>query len=63
MNPPVPAGVDGRASEALLKLGRFFTRWEESEDGRVVFVRAVELAMCSIGIGGVTTRWCDLPMV
>jgi nitrate reductase alpha subunit len=37
MNPPVPAGVDGRASEALLKLGRFFTRWEESEDGRVVF--------------------------
>ena len=37
MDPPVPAGVDGRASEALLKLGRFFTRWEESEDGRVVF--------------------------
>ena len=37
MDPAVPAGVDGRASEALLKLGRFFTRWEESEDGRVVF--------------------------
>ncbi|HKN45228.1 MAG TPA: molybdopterin-dependent oxidoreductase, partial [Propionibacteriaceae bacterium] len=37
MDPAVPAGVDGRASAALLKLGRFFTRWEESEDGRVVF--------------------------
>ena len=37
MNPPVPAGVDGRASDALLKLGRFFTRWEESDDGRVAF--------------------------
>jgi hypothetical protein len=37
MNPPVPAGVDGRASDALLKLGKFFTRWEESDDGRVAF--------------------------
>ena len=27
------AGVDGRASDALLALGRFFTRWEESSDG------------------------------
>jgi nitrate reductase alpha subunit len=37
MNPPVTPGVDGRASDALLKLGRFFTRWDESEDGRIVF--------------------------
>ncbi|HEX5906593.1 MAG TPA: molybdopterin-dependent oxidoreductase, partial [Propionibacteriaceae bacterium] len=37
MNPPVPAGVDGKASDALLKLGKFFTRWEESDDGRVAF--------------------------
>jgi hypothetical protein len=37
MNPPVPAGVDGKASDALLTLGRFFTRWEESDDGRVAF--------------------------
>ena len=37
MNPPVTAGVDGKASDALLKLGRFFTRWEESDDGRVAF--------------------------
>jgi nitrate reductase / nitrite oxidoreductase, alpha subunit len=37
MNPPVPAGVDGKASDALLKLGRFFTRWDESDDGRVAF--------------------------
>ena len=37
MNPPVPAGVDGTASDALLKLGKFFTRWEESDDGRVAF--------------------------
>jgi nitrate reductase alpha subunit len=29
--------VDGKASDALLKLGRFFTRWEESDDGRVAF--------------------------
>jgi nitrate reductase / nitrite oxidoreductase, alpha subunit len=39
MNPPVAAGVDGKASDALLKLGRFFTRWEESDDGRVAFRR------------------------
>src|SRR5688500_4937120 len=37
MNPPIPAGVDGKASDALLKLGKFFTRWEESDDGRVAF--------------------------
>lgn len=32
-----PAGVDGPASNALLKLGKFFSRWEETEDGRAVF--------------------------
>ncbi|HYJ70386.1 MAG TPA: nitrate reductase subunit alpha [Nocardioidaceae bacterium] len=30
-------GVDGPASAALLGVGRFFTRWEESDDGRAVF--------------------------
>jgi nitrate reductase alpha subunit len=29
--------VDGPATEALLKAGRFFTRWDESDDGRAVF--------------------------
>jgi nitrate reductase alpha subunit len=29
--------VDGKASDALLKLGKFFTRWEETDDGRVAF--------------------------
>ncbi|WP_417219444.1 nitrate reductase subunit alpha [Arthrobacter sp.] len=31
------AGPDGPASDALLKLGRFFTKWDETEDGRAVF--------------------------
>ena len=31
------ARVDGPATEALLKAGRFFTRWDESDDGRAVF--------------------------
>jgi nitrate reductase alpha subunit len=31
------AGVDGPASDALLKAGRFFTRWDETDDGRAVF--------------------------
>ncbi|MER7604393.1 nitrate reductase subunit alpha [Nocardioides sp. NPDC127503] len=31
--------ITGTASQALLKAGRFFTRWEESEDGRAVFRR------------------------
>jgi nitrate reductase / nitrite oxidoreductase, alpha subunit len=31
------AGLDGPAAEALLKAGRFFTRWEETPDGRAVF--------------------------
>ena len=31
------ARIDGPASEALLKLGRFFTKWDETDDGRAVF--------------------------
>ena len=34
---PVRAGLDGSASDALLKLGRFFSKWEETDDGRAVF--------------------------
>ena len=32
-----PPRIDGPASDALLKLGKFFTRWEESPDRRAVF--------------------------
>ncbi|MDO4919867.1 nitrate reductase subunit alpha [Kocuria sp.] len=32
-----PAGLDGPASDALLKMGRFFSRWDETPDGRAVF--------------------------
>ncbi|MFJ6078990.1 nitrate reductase subunit alpha [Pseudarthrobacter sp. NPDC092419] len=31
------AGLDGPASDALLKLGRFFTKWDQTDDGRAVF--------------------------
>ena len=31
------ARIDGPAAEALLKLGRFFTKWDETDDGRAVF--------------------------
>ncbi|HEY9292956.1 MAG TPA: nitrate reductase subunit alpha [Microlunatus sp.] len=31
------SGVQGPAAQALLDAGRFFTRWEESDDGRVVY--------------------------
>ncbi|WP_029287886.1 nitrate reductase subunit alpha [Cellulomonas sp. HZM] len=31
------AGIDGPGSEALLRAGRFFTRWDETADGRAVF--------------------------
>ena len=31
------ARLDGPASDALLKLGKFFTRWDETPDGRAVF--------------------------
>ncbi|QXT64377.1 nitrate reductase subunit alpha [Tessaracoccus palaemonis] len=31
------ARLDGPASEALLKLGKFFTRWDETSDQRAVF--------------------------
>ncbi|GAA1396611.1 nitrate reductase subunit alpha [Luteococcus peritonei] len=31
------ARTDGAASNALLKFGRFFTKWDESDDGRAVF--------------------------
>jgi len=33
-------GVDGQASAALLAAGRFFTRWEESDDGRAAYRQA-----------------------
>ncbi|MFV0407304.1 MAG: nitrate reductase subunit alpha, partial [Propioniciclava sp.] len=29
--------LDGPASDALLRVGRFFTRWDETDDGRAVF--------------------------
>ena len=29
--------VDGPATERLFRAGRFFTRWDESDDGRAVF--------------------------
>lgn len=31
------AGLDGPASDTMLKLGRFFTKWDESADSRAVF--------------------------
>ena len=31
------AQLDGPASDALLRAGRFFTRWDETQDGRAVF--------------------------
>jgi nitrate reductase alpha subunit len=31
------AGLDGAGSDALLKAGRFFTRWDETDDARAVF--------------------------
>ncbi|MCY1158508.1 MAG: nitrate reductase subunit alpha [Citricoccus sp.] len=34
---PVKPGMDGPATQALLNIGRFFTRWDETEDGRAVF--------------------------
>ncbi|TFB71624.1 nitrate reductase subunit alpha [Cryobacterium sp. Hz9] len=34
---PIPAGLDGKASDTMLALGRFFTRWEHTDDGRAVF--------------------------
>ncbi|MFW0784044.1 nitrate reductase subunit alpha [Gordonia sp. CPCC 206044] len=30
-------GVDGGAAKALLDVGRFFARWDETDDGRAVF--------------------------
>ncbi|MEE4021591.1 nitrate reductase subunit alpha [Gordonia sp. PKS22-38] len=33
------SGVDGEAAKALLDIGRFFTRWDETDDGRAVFRR------------------------
>ncbi|MFW6598025.1 nitrate reductase subunit alpha [Propionibacteriaceae bacterium Y2011] len=30
-------GVDGPASDALLAVGKFFSRWDETDDGRAVF--------------------------
>ena len=34
---PIPAGLDGKASDTMLALGHFFTRWEHTDDGRAVF--------------------------
>jgi nitrate reductase alpha subunit len=33
------SGIDGWAADALLAVGRFFTRWEESDDGRAAFLK------------------------
>jgi nitrate reductase alpha subunit len=34
---PIRPGLDGSASDAMLAMGRFFTRWEETDDARAVF--------------------------
>ncbi|WP_433874577.1 nitrate reductase subunit alpha [Sinomonas atrocyanea] len=34
---PIRPGLDGSASDAMLAMGRFFTRWDETDDGRAVF--------------------------
>ncbi|WP_434617414.1 nitrate reductase subunit alpha [Arthrobacter sp. A5] len=34
---PFVPGFDGPASDAMLKLGRFFTKWDQTDDGRAVF--------------------------
>lgn len=39
MATPQASGYDGAASDALLALGKFFTRWEESGDGRAAFLK------------------------
>ncbi|UJP40398.1 nitrate reductase subunit alpha [Cellulomonas palmilytica] len=35
-DPQLP-GLDGPASDVLLRAGRFFSRWDETDDGRAVF--------------------------
>ena len=32
-----PAQVQGQAAQNLLNIGKFFSRWDESDDGRAVF--------------------------
>ena len=32
-----PAQVQGKSAQALLDIGKFFTRWDETEDRRAVF--------------------------
>lgn len=34
---PRTPGLDGPASDAILALGKYFSRWEETDDGRAVF--------------------------
>jgi len=34
---PTATGLDGPASDAMLQLGRFFTRWDGTDDNRVTF--------------------------
>lgn len=34
---PAQPGPDGPFSEKLLKFGKYFSKWEESDDGRAVF--------------------------
>ena len=34
---PSGAKVDGPFSDQLLKFGKFFSKWDESDDGRAVF--------------------------
>jgi hypothetical protein len=58
MNPPVAAGVDGKASDALLKMGKFFTDGKNPTTAGWPSEKAAGPAMSFIEIGGVTTRWC-----
>ena len=45
------ARLDGPASDALLKLGRFFTDWDETDDGRAVFRKGGRAVLAGAAAG------------
>jgi len=52
------AGLDGPAADVLLRAGWFFTRWDETDDGRAVFREGGRKGDVFTAIGGATTRSC-----
>lgn len=56
-------GPDGPLTDQLIKFGKFFSRWDETDDGRAVSVKVVAKAIPSTATAGAMIKKFAQPTV